>query len=127
MFPSFATTCILKIATTNSMSTHNRIRELRKEAGISQEVLGAEVGCNKSKISKLENGKQELTQNWMIKLSKALNNHGLITAPSDLLPIHHVHHSKAEREHIETYRTLNEPQRREFESMMSLFKQQYKE
>ncbi len=105
------------------MSTLNRIKELRKKAKISQEVLGAEVGCNKSKISKLENGKQELTQNWMIKLSKALNKHGLKTVPSDLLPPDHVYHSEIEHEHIEIYRTLNEPQRLEFDSMINVFKQ----
>ncbi len=109
------------------MDAENRIRELRKQANISQETLGAEVGCNKSKISKLENGQQELTQSWMIKLSKALNKHGLNTVPSDLLPISHVHHSPTEREYVETYRALNEPQRREFDNMMSLFIKKFSE
>jgi transcriptional regulator with XRE-family HTH domain len=32
----------------------NRIYELRKKAGLSQEALGEELGCNKSKISKID-------------------------------------------------------------------------
>lgn len=38
------------------MSIGNRIRELRRQRGWSQEQLGAMVGFSQSKISKIENG-----------------------------------------------------------------------
>ena len=96
--------------------------ELRKQAGLSQEQLGELVNCNKSKISKLENGKQELTQNWMIKISKALSKQGLIIVASDLLPHEQAYHDEKEREALETIRNMSEPERNEFDSMVKLIK-----
>lgn len=100
----------------------NRIYEFRKKAGLSQEKLGEELGCNKSKISKLENGNQELTQNWMIKIARALNKHGLSITPSDLLPADQSHLSDKERAHIESYRQLNDSQKAEFDAYFKLIK-----
>lgn len=100
----------------------NRIFELRKAAGLSQEQLGDDLDCNKSKISKLENGNQELTQNWMKKIANALNKHGLNITPSDLLPIEENYRDEEEKDIIESLRTLNEPERAEFKAMFQLIK-----
>ena len=104
----------------------NRLRELRKKSRISQEVLGDEIGCNKSKISKLERGEQELTQNWMIRISKALNKHGLNTTPSDLLPPEQVYYSQDEKACVETMRVLKESNKPEFDAIMQLIKKESK-
>lgn len=90
------------------MSAENRIKELRKKAGLSQEKLGEEVGCNKSKISKLERGDQELTKNWMVRIAKALRKHGLTIAASDLLPTEHAFRDEQEKDTVETLRALRD-------------------
>lgn len=100
----------------------NRIFEMRKIAGLSQEQLGEELGCNKSKISKLENGNQELTQNWMKKIANALNKHGLTITAADLLPAEEGYRDNDEKEIIESLRGLNEPERAEFDAMFKLIK-----
>lgn len=100
----------------------NRIQELRKLAGLSQETLGEAVGCNKSKISKLENGNQELTQSWMLKIARALQARGLDITPSDLLPYDQAFRDEIEREYIETYRALGDSQKAEFHAMMDIIK-----
>ncbi len=100
----------------------NRIHALRKQTGISQEVLGEEVGCNKSKISKLENGNQELTQNWMVKIANALNKYGLNITASDLLPPGQGFKDETEAEHIQAYRQLEDSQKAEFSAMINLVK-----
>jgi predicted transcriptional regulator len=63
----------------------NNIRNCRNKAGLSQQALAD--GCNtvKSKISALENGKQELTLTWMQRISGALTEAGHPTKPNDLL------------------------------------------
>ena len=96
----------------------NRIKELRKLAGLSQEHLGHKIGCNKSKVSKLENGNQELTQNWMLKISRALQEHGLPITASDLLPGEQRHLCDYERRHIEAFRTLQDSQKKKFHAMI---------
>ena len=100
----------------------NRIYELRKKTGISQEILGEEIGCNKSKISKLENGNQELTQNWMVKIAAALNKYGLNITASDLLPPGQSYWDEIEAEHIQAYRQLEDSQKAEFSAMIKLIK-----
>ena len=53
----------------------NRLKELRKRKGYSQEVLGKMIGSNKSYISDLENNKRLLSglrQETLAKLSNAL-------------------------------------------------------
>ncbi len=104
------------------MPRPNRIYELRKQANLSQEKLGDEVGCNKSKISKLENGNQELTQNWMLKISRALIKHGVFVTPSEILPKEHLFLSPIECEYLHLLRNLKDSQKPEFDAMMNLLK-----
>ena len=97
----------------------NRIRELRKKAGLSQEKLGDELGCNKSKISKLENGNQELTQNWMVKIARALSKHlDQTILPADLLPTDQTYADQTEQELVNHIRQLNDAGKEEFNSAM---------
>lgn len=58
----------------------NRIRELRMEAGLSQQALGDAVGVSKVTISDLERGEMQLTVEYMRRLAKALE-----VEPADLL------------------------------------------
>lgn len=64
----------------------NLIKERRQQAGLSQQRLADLCDTVKSKISTLENGKQQLTQSWMERISNALTESGLPTVPADLLP-----------------------------------------
>lgn len=50
----------------------NRILELRRERGLSQEELGFQIGVSKMQISGMERGKRELTLTMMRKLADAL-------------------------------------------------------
>lgn len=50
----------------------NRILELRRAAGVSQEELGFRVGVSKMQISGMERGKREITLTMMRKLADAL-------------------------------------------------------
>ena len=59
----------------------NRIRELRLEAGLSQQALGDAVGTSKMTISDLERGEMQLTQDYMRRIAHALG-----VTPADLLP-----------------------------------------
>jgi len=52
-------------------SLMNRIAELRRLKGWSQEELGGRVGAHKMTIHRLENGHTELTVTWMNKLARA--------------------------------------------------------
>ena len=54
---------------------NNRIRELRKEKGLTQRALAAEVGCNVRQIQKFESGECDLanmTVGMALKISAAL-------------------------------------------------------
>ncbi|GEM_PF-3168898 len=53
-------------------NTQNRVKNLRKSRGLTQEQLAESVGKAKSQISKLENGSLQLTLGWIETLSKAL-------------------------------------------------------
>lgn len=53
------------------LSAMNRIAELRKQQGWTQEELAIRVGTTKMSISRLENGLTQLTVDWMQKLAKA--------------------------------------------------------
>lgn len=50
----------------------NRILELRRGAGLSQEELAFRIGVSKMQISGMERGKRELTLTMMRKLADAL-------------------------------------------------------
>lgn len=62
------------------MSTSNKIKALRKEAGLTQQQLGDRIRSAHSIIGKLENGKQDLTEYYIFKLCDALH-----CTPNDLL------------------------------------------
>jgi HTH-type transcriptional regulator/antitoxin HipB len=62
------------------MEAPNRIRELRMQAGLSQQALGDAVGVSKMTISDLERGNMRLDTEYMRRLSKELN-----VLPADLL------------------------------------------
>jgi len=53
----------------------NRIKEIRKDRGLSQEQLADAVHTTKATISKLEKGDIQLTMEWMRKLARALECH----------------------------------------------------
>ncbi len=58
----------------------NRIKELRRRRGLTQDSLGKLVGTGRSQIVKLERGERRLTVEWMRRLARALECH-----PADLL------------------------------------------
>lgn len=51
----------------------NRIKELRVQKGLTLEQLANACGTDKSQIQKLEIGTRRLTDRWLEKLTKALN------------------------------------------------------
>ncbi|HRD79056.1 MAG TPA: helix-turn-helix transcriptional regulator [Hyphomicrobiaceae bacterium] len=51
----------------------NRIRELREAKGLSQDELGAKVGTNKFKVSRIETGETRLTLDLATKIAAALD------------------------------------------------------
>jgi len=55
------------------MFPDNRIRELRKKAGLSQRDLGEQVGLHQTQIGNLENGGRNLTIEWSRRIASALN------------------------------------------------------
>ncbi len=48
----------------------NRIKEIRREAGMTQDEVAAALGKTKGQISKLENGHTEITGSWLSALAK---------------------------------------------------------
>jgi transcriptional regulator with XRE-family HTH domain len=56
-----------------AMFPQNRIRELRKKAGLSQAELGAKVGLHQTQIGNLENGGRNLTFEWARRIAKAID------------------------------------------------------
>lgn len=55
-----------------TMFPDNRIRELRKSAGLTQTELGEQVGLHQTQIGNLENGDRNLTFEWARRIAKAL-------------------------------------------------------
>lgn len=55
-----------------AMFPDNRIRELRKKAGITQGELGEAVGLHQTQIGKLESAGRNLTFEWARRIAKAL-------------------------------------------------------
>jgi transcriptional regulator with XRE-family HTH domain len=58
----------------------NNILKLRNERGLSQQKLADLVGTSGPQINRLEKGERRLSQDWMVKLAKALG-----VAPADLI------------------------------------------
>jgi len=54
------------------MFPDNRIRELRKAAGLTQAELGGKVGLHQTQVGNLENGGRNLTFEWARRIAKAL-------------------------------------------------------
>ena len=48
------------------------ISELRKASGLSQTELGARIGCDRSYIAKIENGRQHISINVLFKITTEL-------------------------------------------------------
>jgi transcriptional regulator with XRE-family HTH domain len=59
----------------------NRIKELRQKLGLSAKKLAERVDTTEATISRIESGKQNLSQTWLQKISQALGVH--ITALLD--------------------------------------------
>ena len=59
----------------------NRIKDIRKERGLTQAELASILGVNQSIVQKLETGATDLDLPWMKRLAKALN-----VTPLELLP-----------------------------------------
>lgn len=62
------------------MPISNRIKELRLQRNLSLQDLADLAGTTKSQISRLENADRRLTDQWMIRLARALE-----CAPVDLM------------------------------------------
>lgn len=62
------------------MNPNNRVRELRKKAGLSQIELANLAGISQPAISQIENDTRPLTIDWMRTLARILE-----CAPADLL------------------------------------------
>jgi transcriptional regulator with XRE-family HTH domain len=54
------------------MFPDNRIRELRKKAGLTQHQLGEKVGLHQTQIGNIENGARALTLEWSRRIADAL-------------------------------------------------------
>ncbi|MFA5121494.1 S24 family peptidase [Zavarzinia sp.] len=59
----------------------NRLAEMRRRAGLTQDQLAEAAGTVRSQIVKLERGERRLTVDWMLRLAKPLG-----CEPKDLLP-----------------------------------------
>jgi transcriptional regulator with XRE-family HTH domain len=101
------------------MTTHktlpnypNRVRELRMAKGLTQGELGALVGLGVAHVSRIENGKRDLTQYWMEKFSLALD-----VAPVDLLGGEYGGLTPEERQLIDTYREIPAHMRTTFDAL----------
>lgn len=55
----------------------NRIRLLRKRAGISQQTLADRINVSKPTISELETGKMQLTLDYMRRIAAAFGVHAV--------------------------------------------------
>ncbi|HEY3875069.1 MAG TPA: helix-turn-helix transcriptional regulator, partial [Candidatus Kapabacteria bacterium] len=58
---------------THLKSIGQNIRQLREYRGLSGEQLAAKIGATKSYISKIENGRLNMTIGTLVKISNALN------------------------------------------------------
>lgn len=57
------------------IAAKNRIRELRQKLGLSAKKLAERVDTTEATISRIESGKQNLSQTWLQKISQALGVH----------------------------------------------------
>ena len=86
----------------------NRLRELRRIRGLTQEKLGEMVGLTHTSIQRIESNKQQLTEPVVYKLAAALRVHpGELFAPLPATGIEKPH----ERTAAELCRHLSEDDR----------------
>ncbi len=52
---------------------NERLRELRKELGISQEELGNKLGVTRAAISRLESGERKITEQMILAIIRTFN------------------------------------------------------
>ncbi len=53
----------------------NRLQELREARGLTLRALASLVGTSNQQLNKLELGKRQLTTDWLLRLSAALDCH----------------------------------------------------
>lgn len=89
------------------MRPGNRLRELRKAAGLTQQELADVTGVSQAAISQLENGTRSMDLAWMRTFARSLN-----CAPADLLTDEDNPDrlQPEERELVGNYRTADEIQ-----------------
>ncbi|WP_298175063.1 helix-turn-helix transcriptional regulator [Novosphingobium sp.] len=92
----------------------NRIRELRLEAGLSQQSLGDAVGVSKMTISDLERGNMVLTLDYMRRIARALGVNAADILPPEDNP---EALSIEERQLIDQYRAADEGQREQLQKV----------
>lgn len=90
------------------MNPSNRLRELRKKAGLTQTELANLAGVSQAAISQVENDTRPLTVDWMRIFARILG-----CTVADLLGDDDNPHrpSDEERELLEHYRSADEAQR----------------
>ncbi len=81
----------------------NRIRELRKAAGLNQEQLAERMDVDRTTVSRLENGEQKITSEYLAALAAALDRNPIefISDPAD------VARDEVEREALDLVRGMH--------------------
>lgn len=79
----YTESCIKKIPlSTYCEEMHkNNLKKLRQLKGISVEKLAEAAGCSEQTIYKIQTGERDISSDWLLKLSKALNCY-----PCEILP-----------------------------------------
>jgi transcriptional regulator with XRE-family HTH domain len=94
----------------------NYIAQIRKERGLSQEVLAERLGVSHQQISFLENGKRSLKWEVVQRLANILECHpmDITQGPAEMtMPV--------ERELMQKFRGMSEPDRVKYISMADIF------
>lgn len=94
------------------MRPGNRLRELRRQAGLKQTELAERTGVSQPAISQLENGTRSMDIAWMRTFARALG-----CAPADLLDPEDNPYllDDHERELLDRYRHADQAQRETLE------------
>ena len=93
----------------------NRLKEIRKDLGLSQKQLGDLIGTTHTQISKLEKSERRLTQEWLYRLADGLECHwsDLMEKPTTIKP--------EEENLLKKILMLNDGQRKAIESTIDAF------
>lgn len=100
----------------------NRIKELRKLAGLSQEELAQAVGTTFQQISRLEKDERKISIEWMEKLAPALK-----CAPWELMDNSGGGLSSEEKLLLENYRKLGNKGKKALNAFFDIFPKQIEE